>query len=313
MPVHGHAEAYVLVVALALVWGVHWAVTKAALRYVPPFTYGAARMFLGLALLGGFLALRGRLKPPVRGDLPVLVFGGLGQMAASTAIMNVALQHVPAGRSSILTYTMPIWVAVLQPLVFRTRLTRLEWAGLAFGVAGIALLLNPAAIDWSSPDVLFGSGLLLVGAVGWAVTTIVLRNHEWNAPPIELIPWELLIAAVPLSVLAVVFDGAAVARWDPAAVPLLLYSAVLATAFAYWASHAITRSLSPMGTTLSFLAVPVVGLASGAILLGEALSVLDVVGFASVALGVGVVYAGQGGGWAARLRAGAVPAIREAG
>lgn len=104
-------QAYLLLLGLGLVWGGHWAVTKIGLRDIPPFTYGALRVATGLVTLAGLLAARGRLRRPPRSDLPVVLSVGLGQVAAGIALMNLALQVVPAGRSSVLVYTMPLWVA----------------------------------------------------------------------------------------------------------------------------------------------------------------------------------------------------------
>jgi hypothetical protein len=69
-------------------------------------------------------------------------------------------------------------------------------------------------------------------------------------------------------------------------VAILLYSGVLATAFAAWATQSITRSLGAQASATGFLAIPVVGLVSGALILGEQLGPLDVAGFALVLGGV---------------------------
>ncbi len=117
-PTSSPRVAVILLVALAVVWGVHWVVAKKGLDYIPPFTYAALRVGAGLVTVLIVVGARGRLVRPPRHDLPILLSVALGQVAAGTVLMNVALQVVPAGRSSILVYSMPIWVAVLQVLVF---------------------------------------------------------------------------------------------------------------------------------------------------------------------------------------------------
>jgi drug/metabolite transporter (DMT)-like permease len=67
---------------------------------------------------------------------------------------------------------------------------------------------------------------------------------------------------------------------------------VLATAFASWGSQAITRSLGPQAAAIGFLAVPVIGLASGWLILGEQLGVADVVAFGLVLGGIAVTSLG---------------------
>jgi drug/metabolite transporter (DMT)-like permease len=279
----------VLLFVLTVVWGVHWVVAKAGLDYMPPLTYGALRVAAGLATVIVILGPRGGLRFPDRRDLPVVLSVGLGQVAGGVALMNLALLVVPAGRSAILVYTMPIWVVVIQATVLRIAPARAELAGLALGLAGIAALLNPATIDWAAPGGLAGAGLLLLSAVIWAATSIHVRRHRWAGSPAALQPWQLLLAVVPLALLALVLEPGTPVHWELATVLILLYSGPLATAFAFWASQSITRTLGPLAATVGFLGVPVVGLASGALILGEQLTAVDVAGFALVAGGIVLV------------------------
>jgi drug/metabolite transporter (DMT)-like permease len=256
------------------------------LRYLPPFTYGTLRVATGLAVVVGLLAARGALRLPDRRDLPVVLSVALGQMAGAIALMNLALPLISAGRSAILVYTMPLWVALLQlPSLRRGGGTR-QFAGLLLGLAGIGLLLNPAAIDWSSSGQLLGSAALLFSAMVWAVTTIHLRHHHWHGTPFDLEPWQLLVALVPLAAAALVLEAGRPVDWQPISIAVILYSGPLATALGYWLSQAISRSLSPLGTTMGFLGVPVVGLASSWVLLGEPLTVMDLAGAALTFAGI---------------------------
>ncbi|MGD0019352.1 MAG: DMT family transporter [Candidatus Limnocylindrales bacterium] len=283
------ARPYLLLICLAFVWGVHWPVAKIGLRDLPPFTYGALRVATGLAVIVGVLAVRRGLRLPSRHDVPVVLSVGIGQMAAGIALMNFALPMISAGRSSILVYTMPLWVALIQLPMLRAGGARRQVGGLLVGLAGIAMLLNPQAIDWQSSGQLLGSAALLFSAVLWAVTTIHLRRHGWRGSPLDLMPWQLFVALVPLVIAALALESGRAIHWEPTAVAAVLYSGPLATALAFWLSQSISRSLSPLATTMGFLAVPVVGLASSWIMLGEPLTALDLAGAATTFLGIVVV------------------------
>lgn len=285
-PIHTRRAALALVVALALVWGIHWPVVKIGVGLMPPFTYGALRVATGWATLTAILLARGNLRRPPREDLSIVVAVGLGQIGAAIALINVGLLFVTAGRAAILVYTMPLWVALIGVTVLRVRPRTAELAGLALGCVGVLILLNPLTIDWGDSNVLVGTALLLVDAVLWAATTIHVRAHRWRASPLELQPWELLVALVPLGGLALVLEWGRPIEWNPGTIAVLAYSGPLATGFAYWASQSISRALTPLETTTSLLAVPVVGLIAGAIALGEGLTIPDVAGFTIVALGI---------------------------
>ncbi len=286
--VHSHVAALVLLALLTLIWGVHWVVVKEGLRYMPPLTYASLRVAGGLLTMVGLLAAQGRLRRPDPANLPIMATVGLGQIGAGVAIQVLALQVVPAGRSAVLLYSMPLWVAALLAIVFRVRPRRNELIGLVLGLAGLAGLLNPAVIDWQSSAELLGTLGLLLNSVIWAAVTIHVRRHRWTQAPLELQPWMLLLALIPIVVMAVFLEPGRAIRWEPMTVLILLYSGPLATAFAYWASQAITRSLGAQASGTGFLATPVVGLISGAVLLGESLGVVDVIGFVLILAGVGV-------------------------
>lgn len=278
--------AGLLLIALAAVWGVHWVVAKRGLDYMPPFTFAALRVGAGLATILLLVGARGRLVRPPRHDLPILLSVALGQVAAGTVLMNIALQVVPAGRSAILVYTMPIWVVVLQAVAFRVRPLGPEVVGLVLGLIGIFALVDPLGVDWGAPGEAAGAALLILSAVIWAATSIHVRRHRWVSSPLALQPWQLMVAVIPLVALALLVEPGAAIRWEPATLLVLLYSGPLATAFAFWASQSITRSLGPLAATVGFLGVPVVGVAAGAVLLGEQLSPLDLGGFVLVAAGI---------------------------
>jgi drug/metabolite transporter (DMT)-like permease len=97
------------------------------------------------------------------------------------------------------------------------------------------------------------------------------------------------VALVPLVLLALALEPHPVIRWEPTTILVLLYSGPLATAFAYWATQSITRSLGALASATGFLGAPVVGLGSSALLLGEPISIVDIAAFGLVLLGIAIV------------------------
>jgi drug/metabolite transporter (DMT)-like permease len=218
--------------------------------------------------------------------MPIVLGGGLGQIGASLILMNIALPFLPAGRTALLAYTTPIWVAGLQAVVFRARPSKREAIALVLGLGGIGLLINPASIDWGAPGVLVGSCIMLMSAALMGGTILLLRHHRWEGPTLDLIFWETLVALVPLGLLAVAFDAGKPVNWGVQALFCVLYSGALESAFGYWASQTIQRALPPMATSVILLAVPVVGIFTGAVVLGETITLGDLVGFAVTLTGI---------------------------
>lgn len=281
------SRAWLLLGAVIGVWGVHWSVTKIGLETLPPVTYAMLRVLVGAIALALLMRARGRLAVPDRRDLPVILSYGLLAIALATALMIVALVTAPAGRASILSYTLPLWVVPIMVLVTGTLPTGRELAGLALGLVGLAVLLNPLAMDWSSTDALVATALLLLNAIANAVALVHVRVHRWHGTPFDVQLWQLLVALVPLAVLAFLMERPTSVAWDVRTLLVLAYSGVLATAFAYWASQAATLAVGPVVTSVTYLGVPVVGVLGGALILGEAIPLTDVLGM--LVIGAGIV------------------------
>jgi drug/metabolite transporter (DMT)-like permease len=270
-------------------------VVKVGLETIPPFTYGVLRLLGGIVVLALLMSAAGRLKRPERSDWPIIASYGLLAVALGIAMMNLALPHIPAGRSSILAYTIPLWVVPVMFVVARALPTRAEVMGIVLGLAGLVLLLNPAAIEWGSSGALLGSLLLVIGAFGAAIALVHVRRHPWQGTPFDTQIWQLLIALVPMLVLMLWLEREELGsvRWDLPTALAVLYSGPLATAFAFWASQMIVRALGPLTTGIGYLGAPVVGVIAGIIVLGETITALDMAGVLVTGLGIVVVLVAQ--------------------
>lgn len=282
-------SAPVLLASIVVVWGANWPLLKMALDHCPPLWFAVLRLLLGLASLVAVLAPLGRLKMPARQDWPLVLSVGLLQMAAFGALINMGLMFVPAGRSSILAYTTPLWVAPGAVLVLGERLDKARLAGLGLGLAGIAVLFNPLGFVWSDRGALLGNALLLTAALAWAAAILHVRRHRWTGSPLDLAPWQMLVALPPLAALAWAMEGPPWADGSTAFLWLAAYNGPLATAFAFWAATTVTRMLPAITVSLAFLCVPVAGLLFSAWWLGEPLTATNLAGLGLICAGVAAV------------------------
>lgn len=265
-------RAYLLLAAIILLWGANWPVMKVGVTLMPPLWFAFARILLGGLSFAILAAATGRLRLPPRHDLPIVFSLGLSQMGLFLLLITVAVQFVPAGRSALLAYTHPLWVAPGAVLLLGERLGPLKLAGLALGVLGLVALFNPLGFPWSEPEAVLGNGLLMLAALLWGIGLLHARRHRWVESPLALAPWQMLVAAPPIVLMALILEGPVEIRWSPELAAILLYNGPIATAFCYWASVTVTRALPALTTSIGFLGVPVMGVLLSILFLGERLS-----------------------------------------
>ena len=283
------SAAYAVLTALVVIWGVNWPIMKLVVHEMPPLWFVVTRLTVGAACLFAFLLATRRLAKPTRADWPVIISVSVFQMWLFMGLTTIGVQFIPAGRSAILAYTLPLWVLPAAVLFFGEGLTRWKLIGMVLGLSGLIVLLNPASIDWSDRNVLLGNFLLLIGAGMWAVAILHTRRHRWHLSPLQLAPFQMALLIVPACFVAWAIEGPFRAEWSWQLIAMLLYNGPLATAFAFWAAVSVQRALPSTTVSLSYLAVPACGLTTSTLWLGEALPPSLVLGGLLILLGVAAI------------------------
>src|SRR3990167_3563789 len=280
---------YVIVFLLVIVWGLSWPVCKLGLDYMPHVWFAALRLLIGMLSIFMIVALAGKFVIHDRRDLPMIFIMGILQMALFIALITAGLHYVSAGRSAMLVYTTPIWVMPLAILFFHEKFTAYKAAGFLLGMLGIIILFGPWGIDWSDADAVLGNSMLLLAAFCWAISILCARNMQWYRTPLELLPWQLLVATLPVFVMAFLHEPGAMIQWNPALIASLLFTGIFGTAFGYWGTLVVSKELPSITVSLCYLAVPVAALVFSALLLHEEITSIIMLAMLFILSGIACV------------------------
>ena len=267
-PDHLPPQLWWVLASLTLAWGFNWTAMKTALSEVPPWTFRSLCLGLGAAVL--FSALR------AGGQRLVLPTGQWGRLWL-LAILNITSWNmlvafgvgmIESGRAAILAYTMPVWAVPLSVWLLGERITRRKLVGLGLGLGGLVLLLGESLFSLGAAPV--GSLLVLGAAVSWALGTVLQKRIPVSLPVGPYTAWIMLLGGTPIFIGALVFEDFSDLR-DVSVIAWLgtAYNIVIAFAFAHWAWIKIATSVPVSVFSISMLLIPVVGVVSGMLFLGE--------------------------------------------
>ncbi|MDF2500521.1 MAG: protein of unknown function transrane [Anaerosporomusa subterranea] len=268
------------------VWGLNFIAIKLGLRDMPPLLLGALRFVLACFPIILFLP-----RPPI--PWRSLVTLGLSLNVGQFSLLFIGMKvGMPAGLASL----------VLQSQAFFTLLIAVAWlgerwrwnhlAGLVMAACGMTII----GVQQGGEMTIVGFGLTLAAAASWSAGNIVMRQITVSAPPfsmLSLVVWAGAVAILPLLLLSWLLEGydawlAAYQTLNWISVSSLVYIAFFATlaGFGLW-GKLLSRYPAAVVSPLSLL-VPIVGLSSSVVLLGESISLLQGLGAILVISGLAV-------------------------
>jgi drug/metabolite transporter (DMT)-like permease len=276
-----------LLIPLTIIWGFNWPVMKLGVTDFPPITFRTMSLWLGVPVLALVLvALKVPFRVPRR-HWPELLWLAATNMFIWHACIIVALKELSSGRAAILGYTMPVFSAMIGAWLFSNRLSARAWLGVSAAALGVGLLLWHEIMGMAGKPAFVA--LALVAAATWALGTQLLRRTAMPVPTLAISFWMTTLTAAVMSVLAVAIEQPQWKAPGPATWWAVLYNAVLIFGFAHAAWFSLARDLPPIASSLSVMMIPVLGVFSGALWLGEKIHWQDCAAVALMVVAIAAV------------------------
>jgi drug/metabolite transporter (DMT)-like permease len=254
---------------------------KAGLKYVDPTTFAALRIFLAAMFLFLVMIILRRPLRPVNWRATLLI-GVLGT-GAFTGLTFWALQLGAAGKTSVLYYTMPIWLLIISRIVLRERVRGFQWLYVSVALVGLVLVISPWDVEGTIVGNLLAVGAGVCSAIAAVLVKTLLKDEKCDV--LSLTAWQTLFGSVPLVIIAFVYSDSG-PQWTGWFVGALLYNVILVSGLAMLLWFFSLRHL-PAGTAgLGRLLAPVVGVLASWLQLGENPNAYEAAGMALILLGL---------------------------
>jgi drug/metabolite transporter (DMT)-like permease len=248
--------------AVYVIWGSTYLVMRWAVVELPPMLMGTFRFTVAGGVLYAIARLRGAPAPTARQWGAAAIVGGL-LFVGGNGLVAMATRSVESGVAAVVVATMPLWLAIMAGATGE-RATRREWAGMAFGIAGVTVLVVEQLGVASPLDL----AVLTLSPVSWAAGSLLARRFALPAgamsPAIQMIAGGVLMGAVGLA------SGESLAGVPSAdAVAALVYLIVFGSLVAFTAYAWLLRNTRPALATSYAFVNPPLAVAFGVVVGGE--------------------------------------------
>ena len=264
-----------LIFCVTLIWGSTYPVMKFAVSHYPPGIFRAFTFLVGAACVGLYAHIRGE---------SLLIPTCERWTIAKLSLVNMAMWHLGiiygikllnSGRAAIMGYTMPVWALLTSVILCKAPLNKRALLGVTSSLTATVLLGADEFTNFAGHPL--GVILTVSAAFFWGLGTTLLKHSKLSISSIALTFWMLTFGFVFFTIIGLFFENQ-VWRWPNLLEWLaIIYSGGLSFGVGYVAWFLVARKLTPVTSGLSIMLVPVLGLISGAVFLGEQISYTDIV------------------------------------
>ncbi|WP_137701181.1 DMT family transporter [Marimonas lutisalis] len=275
-------RAILMGLAFALMWSSAFTSARVIVSYAPPLASLSLRFFVsGLIGVGLALMLRQSFRLS-RAQWRATIIFGICQNALYLGLNFVAMQWVEAGLASIIASTMPLMVALAGFLLFGDRLKPLAFLGLVMGVGGVMLIMGTRIGVGADAT---GVALCVMGAIALTVATLSVRGASSGGNVMMIVGLQMFVGSALLAVASAVTETISV-TWSWQLIVAFVYTTLVPGLAATWVWFTLVNQIGAVKAATFHFLNPFFGVAVAAILLGEKLGALDVLGVTVIAAGI---------------------------
>jgi drug/metabolite transporter (DMT)-like permease len=280
------ASAWGLFALVSLLWGVPYLFIEIALRDIGPLSIAAARIAIAALVMAPFLLHGQRWRVLAKCWRALLVLAVV-EVFVPLSLITVGQLSVPSGTTGVIIATEPLFIAVLAPLLIRKPwLSPSGWVGLVLGLIGVTTLLG---LDAAGPGVLLIAGAALAYGLG-----AVLIDRWFNDYDALTVAAAMILAAAPLLIAIAVATEPIRAPSDTTVFSLITLG-VACTAGGFTAFFALIKRAGPTTAALTTYTAPIIAVVAGVLVLGENLTLWQVLSCSMILVGAAFIVRPRGG------------------
>ncbi len=286
---------WLLLLALGFMWGTSYVFIKIGVETLPTFTLIAARLGIGLTILATVVFLAREplpRNPKIYGHLVVM---SVINIVLPFYLITTAERSVDSALAAILNGAVPLFVIVIASLFLPDEpITVNRVVGLIVGYAGVIILVSRSLGLAGAESSFYGEIALIGSTLSYAVGAVYSRRNMRGLRPMIPAFFQVGFAFVIVSVIAVLFESPFSVTWTSGAIGAVVWLGILGSGFAYLVMFRLLSRIGATGSTLVAYLLPIVGIASGALVFQKTVDARVLFGTALIIAGVGLANSRRG-------------------
>lgn len=266
----------------AFIWSSAFTSARIIVADAPPLAISSIRFAIA-GLIGVLIARAlGQTWRLSREQWRATLIFGLCQNALYLGLNFTAMTTIEASLASIIASTMPLIVALLGWAAMGEKLAPMAIFGLVLGFVG-ALIIMGGRMEQGVD--MFGVLLCVIGAISLAIATLMVRGAASGGNVMMIVGLQMFVGSIVLFFASLMFESWEF-NWTPRMVTALTYTVFAPGLFATWLWFALVARIGAVKAATFHFLNPFFGVAVAAVVLGERLGILDIIGVAVIAIGI---------------------------
>lgn len=272
----------ILLLLTAIIWGTAFVAQSVGMDYIGPFTFNAARFLIGGTVLIPLIVYRSKKNPLLRNrsieekhtNRKTVWIGGICcgiALCGASLLQQMGIQHTTVGKAGFIT-TLYIIIVPLVELLFGKKIAKKIWIGAVMAVIGLYLLCINENFSIGKGDF-----LVLICAVLFAIHILVIDHFAPKADGVCLSAIQFFISGTISAIGAILFENPNLSAMTDAIVPIL-YAGVMSCGVAYTLQVIGQKDMNPTVASMILSLESVISVLAGWIILGQALSIKEIIG-----------------------------------
>jgi len=258
---------YLAYICICLIWGSTWAAIRLLVRDVPPLRAAAARFFLSAVILLFVAASRRESFRYTAAEWRALIVLGFTMIGLPCGLLFWAEYRISSSMTAVLFSACPLFVALLTPLMTRSRVPRRAVFSMVIALGGIGVLFYSGLA--ASSYLLLGGAAVMVAVILTAWASVYAKREIARVNPLLGTAVQFCVGAGLVLAASAIMERGRPSDWNQTSLFALLFLAVFGSVIAFSLYYWLLAHMEAYQLSTTNLVVPIVAIAEGALFLRE--------------------------------------------